>query len=265
MLGVAFAESEKIDCFELETNLYEGKKCNFVWLGLVALVDPIRPGAKEFIRRLHEAGIETVMITGDQAQTGYAVAKELNLSNGEPIEVFDSSKLDLADPEVLSGLSRRVHCFTRVSPAQKLYIVKALKRAGKTVAMIGDGINDGPSLKAADVGISLGIAGTDVARSVADVIIEDDNLERLLEAIELSRNSSYNINRVVHYLLSANLSEMIITPLPLGLGVGEPFSPIQLLWINLITDTAPALALALEPPEEDLMKKTTKGPKRTDN
>jgi len=261
VLGVAFAESMNTDCFELENDLYEGKKCNFVWLGLVALVDPIRPGAKEFIRRLHEAGIETVMITGDQAQTGYAVAKELNLSNGEPIEVFDSSKVDLADPEVLSGLSRRVHCFTRVSPAQKLYIVKALKRAGKTVAMIGDGINDGPSLKAADVGISLGIAGTDVARSVADVIIEDDNLERLLEAIELSRNSSYNINRVVHYLLSTNLSEMVITPLALGLGVGEPFTPIQLLWINLITDTAPGLALALEPPEEDLMKRPPKDPK----
>jgi Ca2+-transporting ATPase len=123
------------------------------------------------------------------------------------IEVFDSSKLDLADPEVLSGLSRRVHCFTRVSPAQKLYIVKALKKAGKTVAMIGDGINDGPSLKAADVGISLGLAGTE------------------------------------------------------GLGAGEPFSPIQLLWINLVTDTAPGLALALEPPEEDLMKKPPKDPK----
>jgi P-type Ca2+ transporter type 2C len=148
-----------------------------------------------------------------------------------------------------------------VSPAHKLQIVQALQRAGKVVAMTGDGINDGPALKAADIGIAMGGTGTDVAREVAHVVLEDDNLETMLIAVGQGRTIYQNIRKAVHFLLSTNLSELIVTATSISLGLGQPLSAIQLLWINLLSDIAPGLALALEPPDPDVLRHPPRDPR----
>jgi len=226
-----------------------------IWLGLVGMVDPIRKGVKEAIGTFHQAGIDTVMITGDQSPTAYAIAKELNLSRNGPLEILDSTQLAPIDPEVLQALSTKVHVFARVSPVHKLQIMQALQRAGKVVAMTGDGINDGPALKAADIGIAIGHTGTDVARQVADMILEDDNLETMIIAVGEGRRIYDNIRKSIHFLLSTNLSEILVTFTAIAAGLGQPLNAIQLLWINLVSDIAPALALALEPPEPDVLRR----------
>ncbi|MCL4475342.1 MAG: cation-transporting P-type ATPase [Nitrospirae bacterium] len=233
---------------------------NLVWLGLVGMADPVRGGVKGLIGEFHRAGIETVMITGDQSPTAYAIGKELNLSNGEQLEILDSAHLASIDPEVMKALCERVHVFSRVSPAHKLQIVQALQGAGKIVAMTGDGINDGPALKAADIGIAMGHVGTDVAREVADVVIEDDELATMIIAISQGRTIYNNIRKSVHFLLSTNLSEIMVMFTAIAGGLGQPLSAIQLLWINLMSDIAPGLALALEPPEPDVLSQPPRDP-----
>ncbi|MGD0828530.1 MAG: HAD-IC family P-type ATPase, partial [Desulfobaccales bacterium] len=160
---------------------------DLVWLGMVGMADPVREGVGEAIRAFHRAGIETVMITGDQSPTAYGIGKELELSQGGPLEILDATHLAEIEPEVLRALVKRALVFARVSPSHKLEIVQALQAAGKVVAMTGDGINDGPALKAADVGIAMGRTGTDIAREVADVVLENDNLDTLILAIRDGR------------------------------------------------------------------------------
>jgi Ca2+-transporting ATPase len=230
------------------------------WLGLVGMADPVREGVPAFIRQFHEAGINTVMITGDQSATAYAIGHELRLSGDDHLEILDSTHLEALDPEVLRGLAQRVHVFARVSPAHKLRIVQALQRAGHVVAMTGDGINDGPALKAADIGIAMGAAGTDIAREVADVVLEEDKLETLVVAVSQGRTIYNNIRKSVHFLLSTNLSEIMVMFGSVALGLGSPLNPMQLLWINLVTDVFPALALALEPPEPDVLRRPPRDP-----
>ncbi|HXX82276.1 MAG TPA: HAD-IC family P-type ATPase, partial [Thermodesulfovibrionales bacterium] len=231
-----------------------------IWLGLIGMADPVRDGLKGLIGDFHKAGIDTVMITGDQSPTAYAIGKELNLSKGEELEILDSTHLTDIDSEVMKGLCKRVHVFSRVSPAHKLQIVQVLQSAGKVVAMTGDGINDGPALKAADIGIAMGHTGTDVAREVADVVIEDDNLETMIVAISQGRTIYNNIRKSVHFLLSTNLSEIMVMFTAIAAGIGQPLSAIQLLWINLMSDIAPGLALALEPPEPDVLSQQPRDP-----
>ncbi len=232
----------------------------FVWLGLVGMADPTRKGVKELIGVFHRAGIETVMITGDQTPTAYAIGNELDLSNGEQLEILDSTHLNDIEPEVMKALAERVHVFARVSPAHKLQIVQALQSAGKVVAMTGDGINDGPALKAADIGIAMGHTGTDVAREVADIVLEDDNLETMIIAVSHGRTIYNNIRKSVHFLLSTNLSEIMVMFTAIAAGLGQPVNAMQLLWINLISDIFPGLALALEPPEPDVLSKPPRNP-----
>lgn len=232
-----------------------------VWLGLAGMADPLRDGAVEVIRRFHEAGVETVMITGDQSATAKAIGTRLDLSgSGPPLSILDSAALDRLEPDVLAGLTRRTHAFARVSPAQKLQIVQALQRAGRVVAMTGDGINDGPALKCADVGVAMGRGGTDVARSVADVVLEEDELETMLTAIGHGRTIYANIRKAVHYLLSTNLSEIELMFFSIAAGLGQPLTPLQLLWLNLATDVAPALALAVEAPEPGVLNQPPRDP-----
>jgi Ca2+-transporting ATPase len=230
------------------------------WLGLVGMADPVRVGVKDVIEGFHHAGIDTVMITGDQSPTAYAIGKELSLGRNGHLEILDSTHLANVDPEVMKALAEKVQVFARVSPAHKLQIVQALQRAGKVVAMTGDGINDGPALKAADIGIAMGHAGTDVAREVADVVLEDDNLETMIVAISQGRTIYNNIRKSVHFLLSTNLSEIIVTSVAISAGLGHPLTAMQLLWINLISDIAPGLALALEPPEPDVLNQPPRNP-----
>ncbi len=251
VLGVAYAMIDTPDAFETAP---------LCWLGLVGLADPIRPGMDKLMRAFHRAGIETVMITGDQSATAYAIGKQLNLANGGQLEILDSTNLDKLDPELLAGLVRKTHVFARVSPAHKLQIVQALQRAGKVVAMTGDGINDGPALKAANIGVAMGGGGTDVARSVADVVVEDDNLHTMVTAVEQGRTIYANIRKALRFLLSTNLSEVEVMVAAVALGAGAPLTPMQLLWINLISDIFPGLALAIEPPESDVLSQPPRDP-----
>lgn len=253
VLGVAY-------CISGETGGY--KQQGLIWLGLVGMEDVIRPGMEELMAQFHAAGIETVMITGDQSSTAFSVGKRLGLNGvlGKPLEIIDSGNLEKLDPSVLAGLVDRTSIFSRVSPAHKLRIVEALQRSGKVVAMTGDGINDGPALKAANIGVTLGEKGTDAARSVADVILEDDDLKTMVTAIREGRAIYDNIRKSLHFLLSTNLSEIEVMLFSAALGRGEILNPMQLLWINLITDIFPALALALDPPESDVLKRPPRDP-----
>jgi P-type Ca2+ transporter type 2C len=231
-----------------------------VWVGLIGMADVVRSGVKELISTFHRAGIDTVMITGDQSPTAYAIGKELNLSKGEKLEILDSTHLSQLEPDVMKALAGRVHVYARVSPANKLQIVQALQAAGKVVGMTGDGINDGPALKAADIGIALGHTGTDVAREVADVVLEDDNLETMVVAISQGRTIYNNLRKSVRYMLSKNASEIMIMFTALAAGMGQPFNVMQLLWINIIQDIFPGLALAQEPTEPDVLLRPPRNP-----
>ena len=251
VLGIAYAEADA------ETSAPE---IGLVWLGLVGMADPVRAGVPDLIRQFHTAGIETVMITGDQSPTAHAIGRQLNLSGSERLDILDSTHLETVEPAMLAALAQRVHVFARVSPSHKLRIVEALQRAGKVVAMTGDGVNDGPALKAADIGIAMGRSGTDMAREVADVVLEDDNLETLIVAVSQGRTIYANIRKSVHFLLSTNISEITVMFGAIALGLGQPLNPMQLLWINLITDIFPGLALALEPPEPDVLENPPRDP-----
>ncbi|MCS7164182.1 MAG: cation-transporting P-type ATPase [Thermodesulfovibrio sp.] len=247
---------------ELINELYkEDCNCNkiidsidIVWLGLIGFKDPLREGVKELIKRFHQAGIDTIMITGDQSLTAKAIAEELSLSRKSPLQILETSKIDnVAD---ITGIS----VFSRATPTDKLKIVKSLQEKGKYVAMTGDGINDGPALKVSNLGISMGRAGTEIARDVAEVIIEDDDLNKLELAIANGRNTYVNIRKSIHYLVSTNLSEIFTMFSCIALNIGQPLTPIQLLWINLISDIFPGLALSIEPLDEELMKKPPRDP-----
>jgi Ca2+-transporting ATPase len=247
VLGVAYAEIEGL---ETAANLPE----NSIWLGLIGMADPIRQGVKAAIEAFHQAGIDTVMLTGDQRLTACAIGKALNLSQDKPLQILDAANLGAIAPEGMQEQWERVHVFARISPANKLQIIQALQRAGKIVAMTGDGINDAPALKAAEVGIAMGHSGTDVAREVADVVLEDDRLETTIVAVAQGRTIYNNIRKSVHFLLSTNLSEIIVVFLANLGGLGQPLNAIQLLWLNLVTDIFPGLALSQEPPEPDVLK-----------
>jgi len=259
VLGMAYAVVQNGILLE---DLQESETLSehLIWLGLVGMADPIRSGVKDLIKVFHRAGIETVMITGDQSPTAYAVGTELDLSRGGQLEILDSTHLSEVPPEIMKALCREVHVFARVSPSHKLQIVQALQSAGRVVAMTGDGINDGPALKAADIGVALGRTGTDVAREVADVVLEDDELETLVVAIRQGRTIYNNIRKSVHFLLATNLSEILVMFTSLAGGLGQPLSTMQLLWINLMSDIFPGLALALESPEPDILNHPPRDP-----
>jgi Ca2+-transporting ATPase len=254
VLGVAYSDREDWINGEMPSGL--------IWLGIIGMADPIREGVEKAIAAFHGAGIETIMITGDQSPTAYAIGKELNLSQEDPLEILDSTHLADIDPETLKALARRAHVFARVSPAHKLQIVQVLQQTGKVVAMTGDGINDGPALKAADVGIAMGSTGTDIAREVADVVLEEDNLDTMIIAIRDGRTIYNNIRKSVHFFLATNLTEIMLTFTALTVGLGAPLNAIQLLWINLISDIFPGLALAMETPEPDIMARPPRDPQQ---
>lgn len=231
------------------------------WIGLVGLADPLRPGVQQVIARFHRAGIATIMLTGDQAATAYVIGKALQLNNGGELNIVNSEQLDAIAPDALSQLAARAHIFSRVTPSHKLRIVQALQQAGRAVAMTGDGINDSPALRAADIGIAMG-SGTPVALSAADIALKYDELDTLLEAIGQGRTISANIRKSVHFLLSSNLSEILLVAGSVTAGLGAPLTPLQLLWLNLLTDVLPAIALAAEPGEPDVLQRAPRDPRQ---
>ncbi len=229
------------------------------FVALVGLADPPAAGVRETIQTLRGAGIRTVMITGDQAPTAAAIARDLGLG-GTDDEVLGARDLQRLSEEALTRRIGRVAVFSRVSPEQKLAIVSAYQRGGDVVAMVGDGVNDAAALKKADVGVAMGIRGTDVAKESAAIVLQDDRFRTIAAAVEEGRVIYDNIRKFVFYLFSCNLAEVLVL-LGAGLaGLPLPLTPLQILWLNLVTDTFPALALALEPAEPDVMRRPPRRP-----
>lgn len=237
------------------------KERDLTWLGLAGLADPLRPGVGKAIHTLHDAGIRTVMITGDQSITAAAIARELDLGDGDAIHILEAGQISDVKPDVLAALAPQAQVFARISPANKLQIVRALQTRGQIVAMTGDGINDGPALRAADIGIAMGGAGSDVAREVADIVLKNDDLDGVIEAVRLGRSTYANIRKVLRYLISTNASETMVMLGGALAGWPAPLTPMQLLWLNLISDALPALALGLEPPEPDVLAQPPHDPR----
>jgi Ca2+-transporting ATPase len=230
------------------------------WVGLVGMADPIRSGVREAIAACRAAGIRIVMVTGDQSGTAIAVGRALGLVGEGPVRVLEAAQLATLDQEALRGLAREVDVFARVSPAHKHAIVRALQASGEVVAMTGDGVNDGPALRAADIGVALGAHGTEVARDLGDVVLLDDDFRSMVAAIEHGRAVHTNVRKALRFLLSTNLSEVALTLATTALGLGVPLSAVQLLWINLLSDVLPALALAVEPAEPQVMRRPPRDP-----
>ncbi len=226
----------------------------YTLLGLVGMIDPPRAEAAAAIRQAHVAGIRTVMLTGDQLNTARAIARELKLSDeAEPLALHARELAD-ASPARLTELARTVTVFARVSPEDKLRIVEALQKAGEVVAVTGDGVNDAPALKRADIGIAMGERGTEAAKEAADVVLADDNFATIVGAVAGGRAIYANIIKFVHFMFSSNLGEVVMIFTAIVAGWPLPLLPLQILWVNLVTDVFPALALAVEPPAPDVMQ-----------
>ena len=226
------------------------KDLNFV--GLLGMIDPPREGVKEAVKTCRRAGIKTVMITGDHLDTARAIARDLSIM-GSYDKAITGQELEKMSDEVLRKEIKNYSVFARVSPEHKVRIVKAWQKTGAVVAMTGDGVNDSPALKNADIGIAMGKNGTDVAKNAADMILTDDNFVTIVEAVKQGRNIYDNIRKAVHFLIATNIGEIVTIFMGLVLGLKSPLLAIQLLWINLVTDSLPAIALGLEPPEKDIM------------
>ncbi|MBI3962902.1 MAG: cation-translocating P-type ATPase [Deinococcus sp.] len=234
---------------------------DLILVGLVGLIDPPRRDAKEAVAQCHAAGIRTVMITGDSPITARAIARELGITRGhDPVVVTGRELYELDSPE-LSQHVRQADVFARVTPEDKLRIVEVLQEQGETVAMTGDGVNDAPALKKAEIGVAMGKSGTDVAREAAEMVLEDDRFPTIVAAVKEGRVILANIQKVLDYLFSCNASEIGVMFLATVAGLPEPLLPLQILYINLVTDVFPALALSLEPPEPGIMSRPPRPPR----
>ena len=236
----------KIDSNNIEKDL--------TFLGLVGMIDPPREGVKESIKTCKKAGIKTVMITGDHLDTAKAIAKDLGILKSDN-EAIKGQDLDKLTDEELRKKIKNYSVFARVTPEHKVRIVKAWQQTGAVVAMTGDGVNDSPALKNADIGIAMGKNGTDVAKNASDMILTDDNFVTIVEAVKQGRNIYDNIRKAIHFLIATNIGEIVTIFMGLVLGLKSPLLAIQLLWINLVTDSFPAIALGLEPEEKDIMSR----------
>lgn len=230
------------------------------FIGLFGMIDPPRPEVKQAIDVCQKAGIKTIMITGDHALTAEAIAKQLGLINGNRL-VISGNQLDVMSDSELEEIVDRVAVFARVSPEHKLKIVRALQKNGHIVAMTGDGVNDAPAIKAADIGIAMGINGTDVAKESSSLVLLDDNFATIKEAIHEGRNIYENIRKFIRYLLASNVGEILVMLFAMLLAMPLPLVPIQILWVNLVTDGLPAMALGLDQPEGDVMNRKPRSPK----
>ena len=234
----------------------------YTFLGLVGMIDPPRGGVAEAIRRAKAAGIRTVMLTGDQLNTGIAIARELGLGKKDPTARHARDLIDI-ETDGLAELVRSTDVFARVSPEEKLRIVEALQQAGEVVAVTGDGVNDAPALKRANIGIAMGQRGTEVAKEAADVVLADDNFETIVNAVEGGRTIYANITKFVHMMFSHNLGEVLTIFTAIAAGWPLPLLPLQILWMNLVTDVFPALALAVEPASKDIMNQPPRSSRTT--
>jgi magnesium-transporting ATPase (P-type) len=232
----------------------ESAERNLVFVGLAGMIDPPREEVKEAIRRCRQAGIKPVMITGDHKGTAVAIARQLGILSDGGLAV-EGQELDRMGESGLQEKVSRIDVYARVSPEHKLRIVKALQKEGHVVAMTGDGVNDAPAIKAADIGIAMGITGTDVSKEASSLVLADDNFATIVAAVEEGRSIYDNIRKFISYLLASNVGEILVMFLAMLAGLPLPLVPIQILWVNLVTDGLPAMALGVDPAEEDTMRR----------
>lgn len=253
VLALGFKEVDKVP--ENKEDMERG----MVFVGLVGIVDPLRPEVKEAIRVCKEAGIKVVMITGDQKDTAIAIAKELDIWNGK---ILTGDELEKLNDDQLTEIVEDVNVYARVQPEMKLKIVRALKRKGHVVAMTGDGVNDAPALANADVGVSMGLSGTEVAKEASAIVLADDNFATIVRAVEEGRRIYENIRKFVRYQITTNIGATTLMLLSILLIPGAiPLYPVQILWINILIDGPPAQALGLEPSTKKIMKQRPRNPK----
>lgn len=234
---------------------------NLVFVGLIGMIDPPREGVKEAVSTCKNAGIKTVMITGDHIATAKAIAKELNILGKNDLAITGTELDKISDKDFEKNIMK-YSVFARVSPEHKVKIVKAFQKTGAVVAMTGDGVNDAPALKNADIGIAMGKNGTDVAKNAADMILTDDNFVTIVEAVKQGRNIFDNMKKAIHFLIATNIGEIVTIFMGLLLGLKSPLLAIHLLWINLVTDSLPAIALGLEPPDKEIMNRKPQNSKK---
>ena len=226
------------------------------------MIDPPREGVKEAVGVCKKAGIKTVMITGDHILTAKAIARDLGILKNDDLAIT-GKQLDNLSKEQLEKNIFKYSVFARVSPENKVRIVEAFQKTGAVVAMTGDGVNDAPALKKADIGIAMGKNGTDVAKNASDMILADDNFVTIVEAVKQGRNIFENIKKAVHFLIATNIGEIVTIFMGLLLGLKSPLLAIQLLWINLVTDSLPAIAIGLEKPDKGIMNKKPRDSKKS--
>ncbi len=243
----------------IESNYVEN---DLVFTGLIGMIDPPREGVKEAISTCRKAGIKTVMITGDHITTANAIASQLGILRKNDLSIT-GSELDRIPKDEFKKNIMKYSVFARVTPEHKVEIVKAFQSTGAVVAMTGDGVNDAPALKNANIGIAMGLNGTDVAKNAADMVLTDDNFVTIVEAVKYGRTIFNNIRKAIHFLIATNVGEIVTIFLGLLIGMRSPLLAIQLLWINLITDSLPAIALGLENPEKNIMCERPRNPKKS--
>lgn len=250
VLAVAYKFIDDVPVHLLENEIEN----NLIFAGLLGMIDPPRPEAITAIEQCKTAGIQVVMITGDHPVTATAIGKKIGIISEDAEAITGVDLARMSDDELFANI-QRYHVYARVSPNDKLRIVNAWQRAGRIVAMTGDGVNDAPALKTSNIGCAMGITGSDVAKNAADMVLTDDNFATIVTAVKRGRGIYSNIRKAVQYLLSCNIGEILLVLLSIIIYKQSPLIPIQLLWINLVTDSLPALALGVEPPEIDIMRK----------
>jgi P-type Ca2+ transporter type 2C len=254
VLGVAFRP-----CFEVESKqVSEEMEQDLIFVGMFAMIDPARPEVKTAVKTAKEAGVRPMMITGDHPLTALHIAKELGITDND--EVITGAELEKMDVAQLKERVKTASVFARVSPEHKLNIVTALQELGQIVAMTGDGVNDAPALKKADIGVAMGITGTDVSKEAADMILLDDNFATIVSAVKEGRRIYENIRKFVKYTMTSNFGEIIVMLVGPFVGLGLPLLPLQILWVNLVTDGLPGLALTQEPSEPNSMNRPPRDP-----
>lgn len=256
VLGLAYREipAEEVKASE------EVVESSLVFVGLAGMIDPPRPAAIKAVYTCKRAGIKTVMITGDHQVTARAIAREMGILRGKDDVVLTGAELDSMSEGQLEKVVNRVAVYARVSPKHKLRIVRALKNKGHVVAMTGDGVNDAPAVKEADIGVSMGVTGTDVTKEASAMVLADDNFSTIVAAVEEGRGIYDNIRKFIRYLLSCNVGEVLVMFLAVLGGLPLPLLPIQILWMNLVTDGLPAMALGVDPVEKDIMSRPPRNP-----
>lgn len=258
VIAVAYKDVDALP-IKLESNYVEN---DLIFTGLIGMIDPPREGVKEAIATCRKAGIKTVMITGDHITTANAIATELGILKKNDLSIT-GAELDRLPKTEFKNNIMKYSVFARVTPEHKVEIVKAFQGTGAVVAMTGDGVNDAPALKNADIGIAMGQNGTDVAKNAADMVLTDDNFVTIVEAVKYGRTIFNNIKKAIHFLIATNVGEIVTIFLGLLIGMRSPLLAIQLLWINLITDSLPAIALGLENPEKNIMSEKPRNPKKS--